>query len=71
MLKNEKGRNNYKILTDIQLCEEVDRIVVTQFKTTSIYCLSYSEKQELYHIVKDLYHAGEAQARRCLAMDYM
>ena len=71
MLKNEKGRINYKTLTDIQLCEEVDRIVVTQFKTTSIYCLSYSEKQELYHIVKDLYHAGEAQTRRCLAMDYM
>lgn len=71
MLKNEKGREDYKRLTDIQLCEEIDRMVINMFKAPSVYCLSYSEKQETYHMVKELYHAGDAQVRRCLAMDYM
>lgn len=71
MLKNERGRADYKRLTDIQLCEIIDRMVISQFKVPSVYCLSYSEKQELYHIVKELYHTGDAQIRRCLAMDYM
>lgn len=71
MLINEKGRNDYNRMSDLKLCEEIDRIIVNQYKVTSVYCLSYSHKQELYHIIKELYKIGEAQARRCLAMDYM
>lgn len=71
MLINEKGRNDYNRISDLKLCEEIDRIIVNQYKVPSVYCLSYSHKQELYHIIKELYKIGEAQARRCLAMDYM
>ena len=67
----EKGRSDYNRISDIQLCEEIDRIVVNQYKALSVYCLPYSQKQELYHIVRELYHVGDVQARRCLAMDYM
>ena len=71
MYLNEKGRNNYNRISDISLCEEIDRIVVNQYNTKSVYTMSYSQKQELYHLVKELYRIGDAQARRCLAMDYM
>lgn len=71
MLINEKGRNDYNRISDLKLCEEIDRIIVNQYKVPSVYCLSYSHKQELYHIIKEMYKIGEAQARRCLAMDYM
>lgn len=70
-LVNERGRGDYRKMTDIQLCEEIDRIVVNQYKAYSVYCLSYSQKQELFHLVRELYHVSEQQARRCLAMDYM
>lgn len=70
MLINEKGRNDYNRISDLKLCEEIDRIIVNQYKAQSVYCLPYSQKQELYQIVKELYHVGDAQARRCLAMNY-
>ena len=71
MLRNERGRSDYKRITDVELCEEIDRIVISHFKVPSIYCLSYSNKQELFCKMKELHHASDEQLRRCLAMDYM
>lgn len=68
---NEKGRQNYRQVSDIDLCEEIDSLVVKQYKSRSIYTLLYSHKQELYHMIRELYHVNEMMARRCLAMDYM
>ena len=67
----EKGRANYNQISDIQLCEEIDKIVVEKYKVPSVYCLPYSQKQELFCFVREVFRAGEAQARRCLAMDYI
>ena len=52
LLRNERGRSDYKRMSDIELCEEIDRIVVSHFKVPSIYCMSYSNKQELFSIYK-------------------
>lgn len=71
LLRNERGRSDYKKMTDIELCEEIDRIVVSHFKVPSIYCMSYSNKQELFSMLKESYRANDEQLRRCLAMDYM
>jgi hypothetical protein len=68
---NEKGRQNYGQMSDIDLCEEIDSLVVNQYKSKSVYTLLYSHKQELYHMIRELYHVNEMKARRCLAMDYM
>ena len=67
----EKGRANYNQISDIQLCEEIDKIVVEKYKVPSVYCLPYSQKQELYCLVREVFRVGEVQARRCLAMDYI
>ena len=67
---NEKGRQNYGQMSDIDLCEVIDSLVVNQYKSKSVYTLLYSHKQELYHMIRELYHVNEMKARRCLAMDY-
>ena len=69
--ENERGRKNYKQISDIELCEEIDRLVSDQYKEKSIYTMLYSHKLELYHMIRELYHVNEMKARRCLAMDYI
>lgn len=71
MIINEKGRNDYNRISDVKLCEVIDGIVVNQYKAPSVYCLPYSHKLELYHMIKEMYHAADSQVRRCIAMDYM
>lgn len=70
MLTNEKGRANYNRITDMQLCEEIDRMVIDKFRHPSIYEMPMSEKNELMHILRERYRIGNEQLRRCLAMDY-
>lgn len=70
LFRNEKGRADYRRLSDIQLCGEIDRIVLHHFKEKSVYTLSYSQKCELYRMVRELYHVDDKQAQRCLAMNY-
>ena len=69
MYKNENSRVDYRKLSDIQLCGEIDRMVRNVYKVKSIYCLSYSQKQELFRIVMEMHQVSEAQAFRCLAMN--
>ena len=69
MYKNENSRLDYRKLFDIQLCSEIDRMVGNVYKVKSIYCLTYSQKQELFRIVMEMYHVSEAQVVRCLAMN--
>ena len=70
LIGNEKGRSDYYRMTDIQLCKEIDKIVISHFKQASIYQLSYSQRNELYHMVLNLYKVDEKQARRCTALNY-
>lgn len=70
LINNEKGRSDYKRISDIQLCKEIDKIVVSHFKQDSIYQLSYSQRHELYHMIRSLYNVDEKQAQRCTALNY-
>ena len=70
LLTYEKGRADYKRLSDIELCEEIDSIVISHFKQPSIYMLSYSQRHELYHMIRELYQVSEQQAIRCVALHY-
>lgn len=68
MLTFENGKSNYRTISDIDLCTELNCMVQVRFGKPSVYCLS---KQEQNTIANELYrnrHIGEAQIRRCLAI---
>ena len=67
MLIFENGKADYRKISDIDLCTELDRLARSKYGVASVYQLSYAQKQV---IAEDLYrrlNIGEAQIRRCLA----
>lgn len=70
MLIYEGGRSDYRKISDINLCRRIDQIVKTELQSSSIYTISYDEKMMLAKQLRSLYHIGEAQLCRCLAMNY-
>ena len=68
MLVYENGKSDYRKISDIDLCTEIDRNIVPKYGKTSVYHLSRSEKQEIGNLLYRQYHIPEAQIRRCLAM---
>ena len=64
MLKNEHGRSNYNAITDLQLCHEIDSVVMPR----SVYDLSIEEKLRLGKHMSRQYYATSAQIRRCLVL---
>lgn len=68
MLIYESGRNDSRAVSDIDLCTEIDRKIVQKYGKSSVYHLSRKEKEEIGNQLYRMYHLGEAQIRRCLAM---
>ena len=68
MLIYENGRSDYKKISDIDLCTEIDRRIVPRYGKASVYHLSRSEKQEIGNQLYRQYRIPEAQIRRCLTM---
>ena len=68
MLIYESGRADYRKISDIDLCTEIDRKIVPKYGKGSVYHLSRSEKQDIGNLLYRQYHIPEAQIRRCLAM---
>ena len=65
---NEAGKADYRKITDIKLCTELDALARDKYGKHSVYQLTDREKQQ---IANDLYqnrHINEQQIRRCLAM---
>lgn len=68
MLKFESGKSDYRKISDIELCTELDELARNRFGRHSIYQLSAKEKQQ---IAEDLFknrHLNIAQIRRCLVI---
>lgn len=64
----EKGKGDYRKISDIELCTELDQMARKKYGRYSVYELSLKEKNE---IAKDLYrvrHISESQIRRCLVL---
>ena len=70
MLINEGGRLDYKRITDIELCSEIDKIVQHEFDKPSVYSLSPIEKRDIGDLMRKLYYPSNEQLSRCLAIDY-
>lgn len=68
MLIYENGRSDYRKISDIELCTEIDRKILPRYGKASVYHLSRSEKQEIGNQIYRQYHIPEAQIRRCLVM---
>lgn len=70
MLILESGRSDYRRISDIDLCREIDTIIKTELCGISVYTISDEEKQILAKRMRAQLHVSEAQLCRCLAMKY-
>ena len=68
MLLFENGKADYRKISDIDLCTEIDRKILPRYGKESVYQLSYEEKKLIANHIYNTYHISTAQIRRCLAM---
>lgn len=68
MLRNEHGRNDYRKMSDINLCEFIDKNILPEIGKASVYLLTASEKQKIAQFLYLQKRLPEAQIKRCLAM---
>lgn len=66
MMINENGKGNYRKISDIDLCIEIDQFILPEFGKGSIYLLSDQEKRKIAELLFRKYHINEMQIRRCL-----
>ena len=67
MLIYESGRSDYRKISDIDLCHEIDRNIIPKYGKASVYQLSRTEKEQIGEFLFRTFRIGEAQIRRCLA----
>lgn len=68
MLVYEKGRSDYNVMTDIRLCEMIDRELVPGLGYDSVYGLPREKKIMLANMLYSRYRLPEAQIKRCLVL---
>ena len=66
MLIYESGRSDYRKISDIDLCHEIDRNIIPKYGKASVYHLSRTEKEQIGEFLFRTFRIGEAQIRRCL-----
>lgn len=64
----ENGKADYRKISDIDLCTEIDKNILPRYGKTSVYHLSTAEKQDFAEHLYRERHISEAQIRRCLAL---
>lgn len=68
MLKYEYGKENYRSITDIELCSELDSIVRERYNGKSIYELSDVEKIKIAEYYFRTKFISRERLKRCLAL---
>ena len=66
MMINENGKGNYRKISDIDLCIEIDQLILPEFGKGSVYLLSDQEKRKIAELLYRKYLIKETQIRRCL-----
>lgn len=66
MLKNENGRANYNALSDIELCYEIDKVILPKLKASSVYNLSQAKYEKVLTLLRKKHYIPEEQLMRCL-----
>lgn len=67
MIIFESGKADYRKISDMELCTELDQIARTRYDRQSVYRLSTKEKQGIAEHLYRVRHISESQIRRCLA----
>lgn len=68
MLVFENGKADYRKVSDIELCTELDQLARTRYGRQSVYQLSLKEKQGIAEQLYRVRHLSESQIRRCLVL---
>lgn len=68
MLSHEHGRSDYRMLTDMQLCEMIDEKLISHIGKESVYSLSSSDKKHIANLLSENFRISDAQIMRCLAI---
>ena len=68
MLRNEHGRANYNAMSDLMLCDEIDNIIVPEYKAGSIYEIDMKKRKEIALSLVRKHHVPSSQVKRCLAI---
>ena len=68
MLIFESGKADYRSLSDIDLCTELDALARNRYGRQSVYQLTLKEKQAIAEHLYRVRHLSESQIRRCLVL---
>lgn len=68
MLHFESGKADYRKISDIELCTELDALARNRYGKHSVYQLSLKEKQEIAEYLYRVRRIDEAKIRRCLVL---
>ena len=68
MLRHEHGKDDYRKMDDISLCELIDKVILPEIGFSSVYELPRQKKSEIAEYLLRKYRLPETQIRRCLAM---
>ena len=68
MIHLEGGKADYRKISDIDLCTELDDLARKRYGKHSVYQLSLKEKQDIAEHLYRVRHIDEAKIRRCLVL---
>ena len=68
MLRNEHGRANYAAMTDIMICHEIDKKLLSSYGASSVYQLTIEQRENMVGFIRRRYNVTTSQAKRCLAI---
>lgn len=70
MIFNEGGIGDYRRVSDVEVCEEIDKVLTQELKKPSVYVWTREEKLAAAKYLRTRFNIGESQLYRCLAMGY-
>ena len=65
-LYNERAATFRNCRNDIDLCGIIDRCILPEFKSPSIYQLNHDKRESIKKILMNDFHVSDSQASRCL-----
>lgn len=68
MLVFENGKADYRRISDIELCTELDALARNRYGRHSVYQMSLREKEEVAEHLHRVRHLCDSQIRRCLVL---
>lgn len=71
MLVYESGKADYRRISDMELCTELDALAQNRYGRHSVYQMTLKEKEDVAEYLYRVRHLNESQIRRCLVMPKM